>query len=207
MEWDTRVSPTEVGIQVKQGVVTLNGMVDSWVKVRAAEEAAHRVNGVLDVANDLTVKLAGTSQRTDTDIAQTVRRALEWDVTVPDQKISSTVTHGVVTLEGKVAFWSQKADAERAVERLTGVARVLNRIEVKPKEEVNLANVRSAVATALEQRADREASRLTLHATDGTVDVSGVVHTWQERQAVLGAIRGTRGVRDVADHLSVQPYA
>jgi hypothetical protein len=34
MEWDTRVSPTEVGIQVKQGVVTLNGMVDSWVKVR-----------------------------------------------------------------------------------------------------------------------------------------------------------------------------
>jgi osmotically-inducible protein OsmY len=135
-----------------------------------------------------------------------VRRALEWDVTVPDQKISSTVTHGVVTLEGTVTFWSQKADAERAVERLTGVATVLNRIEVKPKEEVNLADVRSAVATALEQRADREASRLALHATAGTVDVSGVVHTWQERQAVLGAIRGTRGVRDVADHLSVQPY-
>lgn len=132
------------------------------------------------------------------------RRLLERGV--PDQQITSTVTHGVVTLEGTVSFWSQKADVEGAIERLTGVARVVNRIEVKPKEEVEIANVRRAVETALEQRAEREASRLTLRATDGTVDVSGVVHTWQERQAVVGAIRGTRGVRDVVDHLSVQPY-
>jgi osmotically-inducible protein OsmY len=132
------------------------------------------------------------------------RRLLERGV--PDQQITSTVTHGVVTLEGTVSFWSQKADVEGAIERLTGVARVVNRIEVKPKEEVEIANVRRAVETALEQRAEREASRLTLRATDGTVDVSGVVHTWQERQAVVGAIRGTRGIRDVVDHLSVQPY-
>ena len=84
LSWDTRVSPTEVGVQVSKGVVTLSGTVDSWAKVRAAEKAAHRVVGVLDVANDLSVKLPGTASKTDTEIAQAVRHALEWDALVPE---------------------------------------------------------------------------------------------------------------------------
>jgi osmotically-inducible protein OsmY len=206
LAWDTRVSPTEIGLQVKNAVVTLTGTVDTWAKYRAAEEAAHRVKGVLDVANDLTVKLPGSGQRTDTEIAQAVRRALEGDVTVPDQQIQSTVSHGSVTLEGTVSFWTERADAERAVERLAGVKRVLNHIQVKPTEKVNVDEARRAVEKALERHAEREAARIDLRVTDDTVSVTGVVHTWQEKEAVLGAVRGTRGVREVADHLRVRPH-
>lgn len=42
---------------------------------------------------------------------------------------------------------------------------------------------------------------------DGVVEVTGVVHTWREKEAVLGAARGTSGVRNVTDRLSVRPYA
>jgi osmotically-inducible protein OsmY len=192
---------------VKNGVVTLAGNVDSWAKFRAVGEAAHRVAGVLDVANDLFVKLPGSSEKTDAEIAEAVRMALEWDVTVPDEQIRSTVTQGTVTLEGMVSLWSQRADVERAVDRLTGVKRVINRIEVKPTELVNLASARTAVEKALERHAEREASGIDLRAVDGTVNVTGVVHTWQEKEAILGAVRGTRGVQDVADHLRIQPYA
>ena len=103
LAWDTRVAPTEIGVQVKNGVVTLAGTVDSWAKVRAAAEAAHRAPGVLDVANDLVVNPPGSAHRSDADIAHAVRHALEWDVTVPDRQIRSTVTGGIVTLEGIVA--------------------------------------------------------------------------------------------------------
>jgi hypothetical protein len=30
LAWDTRVAPTEVGVQVNRGTVTLTGSVDSW---------------------------------------------------------------------------------------------------------------------------------------------------------------------------------
>ena len=132
LKWDSRVDQTEVGVQVASGVVTLTGTVTSWAKRVAAQEAAHRVMGVLDVANDITVKAPGGPAPTDTDIAQAVRRALEWDVFVPDDKITSTVTDGWVTLEGTVDSWSQRTDAERAIRNLAGVKFVVNKITVKP---------------------------------------------------------------------------
>src|SRR6476646_2395134 len=79
LKWDSRVDETEVGVEVDSGVVTLTGTVTSWAKRMAAQEAARRVIGVLDVANDITVKVPGGRGRTDTEVAQAVRRALEWD--------------------------------------------------------------------------------------------------------------------------------
>ena len=61
LSWDSRVEETEVGVEVDRGVVTLTGTVSSWAIRVAAQEAAHRVAGVLDVANDIKVKLPGDS--------------------------------------------------------------------------------------------------------------------------------------------------
>jgi osmotically-inducible protein OsmY len=204
LAWDTRVAPTEIGVQVKNGIVTLAGTVDSWAKVRAAAEAAHRAPGVLDVANDLVVSTAGGAHRSDADIALAVRHALEWDITVPDRQIRSTVSGGTVTLEGTVGSWSERADAERAVERLTGVRRVANEIKIEPEVRATLDEIRLAVEKALERQAAREASRIDLVVSGGTVKAVGTVHSLREKQAVLGAIRGTRGVREVSDQLRVE---
>ena len=192
--WDTRVAPTEIGVQVKNGIVTLAGTVDSWAKVRAAAEAAHRVSGVLDVANDLVVNPAGGAHRSDADIAQAVRHALEWDVTVPDRQIHSTVSGGIVTLEGTVASWSQRADAERAVERLTGVKRVANDIKIEPEVRATISDVRAAVEKALERHAAREASRIdSMIGSGGTVEAVGTVHSLQREAG--GARRDSRHAR------------
>ena len=102
LKWDTRVEETDVGVEVDRAVVTLTGTVSSYAKRMAAQEAAHRVAGVLDVVNDIQVHLPGSLARTDTEIAQAVRHALEWDVVVPDTQIRSTVSDGWVTLEGDV---------------------------------------------------------------------------------------------------------
>ena len=206
LKWDTRVEETDVGVEVDAGVVTLTGTVSSWAKRLAAQEAAHRVAGVLDVANDIQVKMSGDLRRTDTDIAHAVRHALEWNVFVPEEHIRSTVADGWVTLEGTVDYWSQREDADEAVRRLAGVRGVTNKIEVTPPK-VLPADVRAAIENALERQAEREARRIDLTVQDDRVSLSGVVHSWTEREAVVGAAKGTRGVRNVEDHLRIAPYA
>jgi osmotically-inducible protein OsmY len=168
LQWDSRVDEKEVGVQVAGGVVTLTGTVTSWAKRMAAQEAAHRVIGVLDVANDIQVKALGGLVPTDTEIAQAVRRALEWDVFVPEEKITSTVTGGWVTLEGTVEGWSQRNDAERAVRNLTGVKSVVNKITVMPPNAVT-EDVQKAIEQALERRAEREARQIRVDVRDGAV--------------------------------------
>jgi len=203
LTWDSRVDEKEVGVQVAGGVVTLSGTVTNWAKRVAAQEAAHRVIGVLDVANDITVKAPGGPAPTDTEIAQAVRRALEWDVFVPEGKIMSTVTDGWVTLEGAVDSGSQRAAAERAIRNLTGVKIVVDKIAVNPVKVTE--DVQKAIEQALERRAEREARRIRVDVRNGTATLTGAVHSWAERKSVLAAARFTRGVHAVVDHLRTEP--
>lgn len=206
LTWDTRVRETDVGVEVTTGVVTLTGTVDSWTERLAAQEAAHRVSGVLDVANDIRVQLPGSFARNDTDIARTVRTALEWDVLVPHERIQTTVANGIVTLEGKVDFWSQYDDAARCVRNLAGVQEVRNRITVEPSAPALSPHaVRRTIEQALERHAEHAARHIEIAITDGKVILSGHVPSWAERNAVEGAVRGTPGVRKVDSQLLIQP--
>jgi hypothetical protein len=74
LRYEPRVQPNEIGVAVKDGIVTLTAWVDSDVKKWAAEEAAHRVRGVRAVANDIEVRLPVADERLDPDIAAAVVR-------------------------------------------------------------------------------------------------------------------------------------
>ena len=205
LKWDSRIGWARIGVEVMEGVVTLTGVVSSYAHKLAAQGAAHRVNGVLDVANEVEVRPDGIFVRTDADIALAVRHGLEWDALVPDERIKSTVSDGWVTLEGDVDFWYQRQDAERTVLRLEGVIGVTNQITVAPKK-VDPKELREEIEGALERRADREAERLRIEVHDGAVDLFGRVHSWREKRAVLGSISHAPGVAAIRDHLRIDPY-
>jgi osmotically-inducible protein OsmY len=204
LKWSTRVDNTEVGVTVERGVVTLTGTVESYAKKVAAQEAAHRVFGVLDVANDLQVRVPGNLGRTDAEIAQAVRNALEWDVWVDDKRIKSTVSNGFVTLEGDVSLLRERDDVECTIHRLAGVRGVLNRIRVKPVI-ARAEDVQAAIEEALERRAEREAHRIKVELHDGEVKLSGAVHSWAEKRAILGVVSHAPGVRAVHENLFIDP--
>jgi osmotically-inducible protein OsmY len=128
---DVRVNEAEIGVAVEHGVVTLTGRVATDAEKLAAEHAAHRAAGVLDVANDIRVKAPFRLGRSDTDLAEAVRHALRHDVPSAADRIRSTVDDACITLEGTVAAPREREEAERAVQRLAGVLRVDNRIEVR----------------------------------------------------------------------------
>lgn len=205
LKWDSRVSWASVNVEVTDGIVTLVGTVPSYGQKIAAQEAAHRVVGVLDVANDIEVRPTDQFVRTDSEIAGAVRNALEWDALVPNELIQSTVSDGWVTLEGQVDYGRERTDAERAIRRLAGVVGVINKITIR-KQAVNEKQLREEIEFALERRADREAERLRIEVNDGAVDLWGRVHSWQEKRAVIGSIAHAPGVTQLKDHLRIDPY-
>jgi osmotically-inducible protein OsmY len=205
LKWDSRVDESEIGVSVTDGVVTLSGTVGNYARKLAAQEAAHRVAGVLDVANDAEVRVFDSANPSDTEIAQAVRRALEWDVWVPDERIQSTVSNGWVTLEGTVDLLRECEDAERAIRHLTGVRGVTNKIFVAAPS-IEPDDIREVIEQALERRAEREAGHLQIGVKDGEVTLTGRVRSWEEKRAVLGAVSHARGVRAVTDRLVINPY-
>ncbi len=205
LAWDRRIDETAIGVSVHHGVVTLNGVVGGWAEKHAAEDAAHRVAGVLDVANDIEIKPVWSSQRSDADIAEAVRHALAWDVFVPERRIQSTVCDaGHVTLTGAVATLQQRDDAERAVRNLDGVRLVTNLIAIEAPRVV-ASELRSEIKAALERHVAREADRIAVDVEGHAVVLSGKVASWRERQAVIGAAKGTPGVQRIEDRLEITP--
>ncbi len=205
LKWDSRIDETAIGVAVDKGVVTLTGTVSNYAKKLAAQEAAHKVIGVFDVANELTVKGFEEHEHTDVEIAHAVRRALEWDVWVPDRDIQSTVSNGWVTMEGKVKLLRERQDSERAIKHLAGVRGVINKIEVEAPR-IRSTEVQGIIEEALARRAEREADRIQVDVSDGEVTLSGRVHSWEEKRAIMGAVSHARGVRDVKDRLVINPY-
>jgi osmotically-inducible protein OsmY len=204
LRWDTRVKETDIGVEVDRGIVTLTGTVDSWAARIAAQEAAHRVAGVLDVANDIHVKLPASTERTDADIARAARAALEWDVLVPDAKIRTTVTNGVVTLEGEVDYWTQHDDAGRAMRNLAGVREVKNLISVAPHARtVSPETLREAIDGALQRHIAHAAKHVNIVISGSKILLTGEVPSWAEHDAVVGAVRATHGVATVDDQLRI----
>lgn len=203
LAWDTRTWNLDLEVNVSDGVITLSGTVPSYRQLVAAQEAAHRVRGVLDVVNELTVKVSHLIS--DERIAHSVRQTLEWDVLVPNERIKSTVADGWVTLEGTVETLRESEDAAKAIEDLAGVIGVTNRLVIESQKS-KPENLRAAIEEALERRAEREAERLRIDVKDGEVDLFGRVHSWQERKAVVGSISHAPGITKINDHLRIDPY-
>jgi osmotically-inducible protein OsmY len=201
LKWEPRLNPSEVGVIVKDGVVSLTGWVDSYTKRWAAEDAAHRVRGVKAVANDIEVRLTSTDERTDQDIAKAVARALEWDAFVPLEKLDVTVSKGWVTLKGEVEWNYQKQDAERVVRRLQGVKGVSNLIAVRPR--TTPAELKNKIEQALVRSAELDAKNITVDVDGSKVILKGTVRSWAEKQEAERQAWAAPGVTSVDNRITI----
>jgi len=202
LSWDPAVKSTDIGVIVKDGVVTLTGDLTSHAEKHAVEHAVRRIRGVKAVAVEMHVRLAPSLERNDADIALAARRALDWSVLVPDGHVQITVENGWLTLTGEVTWAYERDAAERSVRDLIGVVHVNNQITVKPS--VPTDGIEKGIHDALARQAERDARHIQVVVNGSFVTLRGKVRSLAERAAAQGAALSAPGVTAVVNELTVE---
>lgn len=201
LKWEPLLNAAEIGVSVKDGIVTLSGEVDSYSKKLAAEHAAKRISGVKAIAEDIQVGLAPIYRKTDAEIASAVVNALKWHTAVQKEKIKIKVEDGVVRLEGQVDWEFQKNSARTAIEHLLGVKSVINLITLKPR--VTSAEISRQISSAFTRNAILDAANLKISIEGDKVVLTGTVKSFAEKEQAEHAAWSAPGVMRVESHLKV----
>ena len=201
LKWDSSINANQIGVEVKDGVVTLSGHVDKYGEKWAAERAVQKVTGVKALAVELDVSLPGASNRSDADIARTAENVLEWTTNWPKDHVKVMVEKGWVTLSGELDYEYQRQLASSSVRHLMGVTGVSNQLTIK--SILTSSTVKSDIEAALKRRALTDAQEIMITVNGGEVTLTGVVHSWSERDMVSDSVWNTPGVTDVNDNISV----
>jgi osmotically-inducible protein OsmY len=201
LTWNPSVTHEHIGVAVSGGIVTLSGTVPTYAEKSAAERATQRVGGVKAVVEKIDVKLPGSLQRTDQDIAKAIVDQFKWTVWIPEEKVKASVENGWVRLTGEVEWQYQRGAAESAVRGLTGVRGITNNIVIRPKVQPD--DVKVKIEQALKRAAEREARQINVETRGSRVILSGEVRSFAELRDAKGAAWGAPGVTEVEDHLVV----
>ena len=204
LKWDPSLNASEIGVSVKNGIVTLSGIVDAYAKKLAAENAAKKVLGVKAIAEDIQIGISPAYSKTDTEIAEAVINALKWHTLVREERIKIRVEDGIVRLEGEVDWEYQKNNARIAIENLAGVRGVNNFITVKPRAAI--ADVTKKIMSAFHRSATIDANRVTVEVQGSKVILRGKVRSLAEKEDAEFAAWNAPGVSSLENKLIVEEH-
>jgi len=189
----------KIEVSVTDGTVTLDGEVDSYFKKWSAYRAAGRVAGVIDVIDNVKVKLPGSFKLADEEIGRAAVHAIELNVAVPHNSINVKVQDGSITLTGEVDWAYQREAAEGAVRQLKGVVWVDDEIMIKPM--VKPSDVKGKIESAFRRNAMLDSQRIGVETVGDKVILKGTVHSWAEREEAQRVAWSAPGVSRVENHI------
>ncbi len=201
LKWEPSVHASQIGVEVKDGVVTLAGEVSSFAEKWNAERAAQRVHGVKALAVEMNVKLSGMGMRSDADIAESAKNILSWSSAFPESAVKVLVEGGWLTLSGEVEWQYQRQSAADSLRHLAGVTGVSNQIAIKPM--LSATAVKTDIESALKRRATSDSKAITVSVNGDEVTLGGSVKSWSERDLATRSAWGTSGVRHVVDKMNL----
>jgi len=202
IKWEPLLSAAEIGVTAKDGIITLTGTVDSYIKKTEAEDAAKNVAGVKAVVEKIDIKLAHWGKTTDAEVANEVLRAFKWNWQVPNDKVKVKVEDGWVTLEGELHWNYQREAAKDAIKNLTGVKGVSNNIKIQ--SETHDAIEKMDIESALRRNWSINDDDIDVEVSGTTVTLSGTVKSWYQRDEAEKIAWAAPGVWAVKNDLVVE---
>lgn len=202
LQWQPFLHAAEIGVSVKNGIVTLTGQVDSYAKKLEAEQAAKKVFGVKAVAEEIQVGLSPAYRKNDTEIAAAVLHALKWHTAIPDDRVQVKVEDGFVKLEGEVEWAFERDSATNAVKYLTGVRSVSNLITIKPK--VTVHELEKKIRAAFHRSATVDAEKITVTVEGNKATLTGKVRSFAEKREAENAVWAGPGIFSLDSKLVVE---
>ena len=202
IKWEPLLHVAEIGVIAKDGIITLTGTVDSYVKKLEAEEAAKSVAGVKAVIEKIKVQFDSLLNKDDNEIAHNVLNAFNWNWEVPKDKIKITVENGWVRLEAELQWNYQKEAAKKSVHNLVGVKGISNDIIIKSEanDKIEKGNIESALA----RHWSLNSEDIQVEVSDNKVTLSGIVDSWYERTEAERIAWNAPGVWQVQNELVLE---
>ena len=202
LKWEPFLNSAQIGVAVKNGIVTLSGQVDAFSKKVLAEKTAKKVAGVKAIAEDIQVGISPAYKKSDTEIAEAVVNALKWHTMIPEDKIKVSVDEGNVKLEGDVEWEYQRNQAKTAIENLIGVRFVTNLIAVKPK--VTPYELQQKINASFQRSANIDAAKITAEVLGSRVTLRGKVKSFAEKEDAENAVWSAPGIVTVENKLVIE---
>ena len=205
IKWEPLLHAAEIGVSVKDGVVTLSGIVDSYAKKLEAEEAAKKVLGVRAVAQNIKVEINDVWNKNDTEIATTVLNALKLSLDISSENINIEVEKGYVTLNGELPWYYLKELTEKTVSQLLSVNGVANKIVIVP----NIKNFfeEEAIKPYLSENWLLANCDINISITKSQATLTGVVKSLYQKDLAERIVWNSPGVSSVNNNILKYSYS
>lgn len=196
------INANEIGVIVKNGIVTLSGTTDSYPKKVAIEKAVKKVKGVKGIAEDIEVNLTNSFKKTDSEIAQIIMNALEWQSSAQTDEVRILVEDGWVTVEGSVNWDFERKSVTKVIENIVGVKGINNNLKIINKP--TSADIKNKILASFIRNASIDASKIEITTEGSKVTLSGSVNTWDEYEEAERSAWSTPGVSVIENQLEFE---
>jgi osmotically-inducible protein OsmY len=203
LKWEPLLDSNEIIVSVLNGIVTLEGTVNTYAQKKVAEEVIRNISAVKAVVNDVKVELHFSAVKNDKKIASSVISALKENWAVPDHKIKVTVKDGWVTLEGILHWNFQRKAAENAIRYLNGVRGVIDNIKIEAEIKNELR--KELIEKALKRSWILDINNIRVRVDGKTIFLSGIVSSLFQREEAEKIAWNTPGVWFVDNEIVVEP--
>ena len=201
IKWERLLDAAEIGVTVKDGIVTLTGVVNNYLKKIEAEIATRNVAGVKAVVVKIEVVYCNSLQKPDSEIARNVLNAFKWNLEVPNDKVKVKVEDGWVTLEGLLQWNYEKVAATTSISKIVGIKGVTNNISISTETIDQIE--KDEIERAIKRNWSLADKNIVVHVFGNKVTLNGSVNSGYQKEEASRISWNAPGVFSVDNELII----
>ena len=202
IRWEPLLKQAEIGVDAKDGVITLSGIVGSYIKKSQAVDTAKKIAGVKAVVEKIEVKFDNNDEKDDSEIATAVLNMLKSNRDIPFDKIQVEVENGHVILDGKLEWNHQREAAQKSVSNIDGIKVLTNNIKIETDNPDDIEKVE--IERAIERNWAMNKQKIQVSVAGNKVTLNGIVHSFYQKDEAERMAWNAPGVWTVVNELAIE---
>jgi len=202
IRWEPLLKQAEIDVNAKDGIITLSGIVGSYIKKSQAVDTAKKIAGVKAVVEKIEVKFNNNDEKDDNELATAVLKSLKSNRDIPFDKIQVEVENGHVILDGKLEWNHQREAAQKSVSNIDGIKVLTNNIKIETDNPDDIEKVE--IERAIERNWAMNKQKIQVSVAGNKVTLNGIVHSFYQKDEAERMAWNAPGVWTVVNELAIE---